>query len=60
MWGWALQDPLTDYWTYFESENGFEKILPLTGYNSGTGFYTPSFSLTNHGPIGTNSPSQII
>jgi hypothetical protein len=21
--------PLTDYWTYFESENSFEKVLPL-------------------------------
>jgi hypothetical protein len=27
--GWGLQAPLTDYWTDFESEKGFEKVLPL-------------------------------
>jgi hypothetical protein len=26
---WGLQVPSTDYWTDFESENGFEKVLPL-------------------------------
>jgi hypothetical protein len=29
MWGWVLQAPLTEYWTDFESENGFEEVLPL-------------------------------
>jgi hypothetical protein len=59
MWGWCLQAPLTDYWTDFASENGFEKLLALATILEQV-FIDQSFSFALQGPIHTNSPSQII
>jgi hypothetical protein len=55
----GLQATLTDYWTYFESENGFEKVLPLATILVQV-LPDQSYSLTPQGPIHTKSPAQII
>jgi hypothetical protein len=46
--GWGLQAPLTDYWTDFASENGFEKALPLAAILAQVLIHQ-SFSLTHQG-----------
>jgi hypothetical protein len=50
--GWALDRILTD----LESENGFEKILPLATILV-QGFIAQRYSLTPVGPIHTKSPT---
>jgi hypothetical protein len=47
------QAPLTEYWTDFESENGFEKVLPLATILV-QDFIAQLYSLTPQGPIRTN------
>jgi hypothetical protein len=56
MWGWGVHAPLTDYWTDFESENGFHKVLPLATILV-QGFVEHLYLLTPEGPIHTKSPS---
>jgi hypothetical protein len=53
---WGIQAPLTDYWTDFESENGFEKVSSLTTILVQV-FIDQRYSLTPQGPISTKSPS---
>jgi hypothetical protein len=50
------QAPLTDYWTDFESENGFGKVLPLATILVQV-VIDQSYSLTLQGPIRTKSQS---
>jgi hypothetical protein len=56
--GPAEQAPLTDYWIDFESESGFEKVLPLATILVQV-FIDQRYSLTLQGPIRTKSPSLI-
>jgi hypothetical protein len=59
MWGWVLQAPLTEYWSDFESENGFGKVLPLATILV-KDFIAQRYSFTLQGPIRTNPNPQII
>jgi hypothetical protein len=47
---------VTEYWTDFESENGFEKVLPLATILVQS-LIAQRYSLTPEGPIHTKSPS---
>jgi hypothetical protein len=57
--GGGVDRPTSDYWTDFESENGFEMVLPLATMLV-QGFIEQRYSLTPEGPIHTMAHPQIM